>query len=236
MQEVVEEALKQLGWQGRRIQAAGRTDTGVHASGQVIAFDLEWKHSTEKLRQALNAHLPADVAARVLRPALPGFNPRRDAVARTYRYSLFIAESRDPLRERYAWRVWPAVDFDQARKAAHLLTGQHDFAAFGSPPKVGSSTVRMVRQASWELKDMTALFEVTANAFLYHMVRHMVAAQVAVGQGALSLEQIQNWLDHPKASNTQVLAPPQGLVLTEVQYPLSKLSEEYLENEATNRK
>lgn len=90
MQAVVEKALRQLGWQGQHIKAAGRTDTGVHAYGQVIAFDLEWQHSPEKLQQALNAHLPADVAARSTRPVAPDFDPRRHALTRTYRYQLFF--------------------------------------------------------------------------------------------------------------------------------------------------
>ena len=231
VQEVVEKALRQLGWQGVHIQAAGRTDTGVHASGQVVAFDLEWKHSMEKLCLALNAHLPPDVAARRARPVHPEFNPRRSAISRTYRYHLFYEEGRDPLRERYAWRVWPPADTAKAQQAAEVLIGRHDFAAFGSPPKPGNSTVRTVLAAGWQQNGSSAVFEVTADAFLYHMVRRMVALQVTVGQGRHSLEEVHSLLDQPSGPDArlvkvQVMAEPQGLFLTEVCYPAHCLAEE----------
>lgn len=231
VQEVVEKALRQLGWQGVHIQSAGRTDTGVHASGQVAAFDLEWKHSLEKLHQALNAHLPPDVAVRTVRPVQAAFNPRRDALSRTYRYHLFFEEGRDPLRERYAWRVWPAADMGLVRQTAGLLIGRHDFSAFGSAPKPGNSTVRTVLQADWEMNGFSAVFQVTADAFLYHMVRHMVALQIAVGQGVYPLENVPALLDQPdqpdaRRVTVQGLAQPQGLFLTEVRYPAHKLAVE----------
>lgn len=224
VQAVVETALRQLGWQGVHIQAAGRTDTGVHASGQVVAFDLEWRHSTEKLCQALNAHLPPDVAARRAAPVRPEFNPRRSAVSRLYRYHLFFEEVRDPLRERYAWRVWPPADLSKLQQTAAILIGRHDFAAFGTAPKPGSSTMRTVLQANWQADGSSAVFEVQADAFLYHMVRRMVGLQVAVGQGKYSLEYVISLLDQSVAQDAhllqvQVMAEPQGLFLAEVCYP-----------------
>lgn len=229
MQEEVEKALRQLGWQGQHIKAAGRTDTGVHASGQVIAFDLDWKHSSEKLQQALNAYLPADVAARSIRPVAPDFDPRRHALARTYRYQLFFEANRDPLRERYAWRVWPAAEMGLVRQVAGLFIGEHDFAAFGTPPRVGSSTVRTVMESTWLQDRQGWTFQVTANAFLYHMVRHLVAAQILVGQGVLSREELCDQLDRPrdrdgKLHSTQGLADPHGLFLIEVRYPAHRLA------------
>ncbi len=100
VQGVVEQALRRIGWQGRAILFAGRTDVGVHASGQVIAFDLDWLHSTDALLAALNANLPADVAAQAAQLAADDFHPRYDARARCYRYRLFCQPRRDPLRER----------------------------------------------------------------------------------------------------------------------------------------
>lgn len=229
MQEVVEKALRQLGWQGQHIKAAGRTDTGVHASGQVIAFDLNWQHSPEKLQQAINAYLPADVAARSIRPVAPDFDPRRHALARTYRYQLFFEAGRDPLRERFGWRVWPAADMELVNKTAGLFVGEHDFAAFGAPPRAGSSTVRTVTRSGWQQDRQYWIFEVTANAFLYHMVRHLVAAQIAVGQGILSMECLGELLERPrdldgKLHSSQGLADAQGLFLVEVIYPAYRLA------------
>lgn len=231
MQAVVEKALRQLGWQGQHIKAAGRTDTGVHAYGQVIAFDLEWQHSPEKLQQALNAHLPADVAARSTRPVAPDFDPRRHALTRTYRYQLFFDAGRDPLSERYAWRVWPAADMELVKTVSKLFIGEHDFAAFGTPTRPGSSTVRTITRSTWQQDRQFWAFEVTANAFLYHMVRHLVAVQISVGQGILPKERLSELLRQPrdldgKLQAAQGLADAQGLFLVEVTYPAHRLANE----------
>src|SRR3990172_13444879 len=149
VQGVVEAALRRINWQGKAILTAGRTDAGVHASGQVIAFDLVWKHSAATLLKALNAGFPASIAAKEAHLAGADFHPRYDARLRCYEYRLICQPQRDPLRERYAWRVWPPVKLGRLQKAARALRGEHDFGAFGSPAKPGGSTVRKVRQASW---------------------------------------------------------------------------------------
>ena len=234
MQDEVEKALRRLSWQGRSLLAAGRTDAGVHALGQVVAFDLEWNHPPEDLRQALNAYLPADVDARQVRPVPASFHPRRDAIFRTYHYHIFFAEVRDPLRERYAWRVYPEADSQILLQAARELVGKHDFTAFGNPPRAGSGTVRRVFQAEWHPDpsggDNGWVFVVKADAFLYHMARRMVSLQVEIAQGKASLEDLQSYLhpkDHLEADSrgvVQGLAPPNGLVLVEVGYPPEKVS------------
>ncbi len=217
VQGEVEAALQKLGWTGKSILSAGRTDGGVHASGQVIAFDLEWQHSPEALCQALNASLPRDVAVQSARVVPEHFHPRYAAKARRYRYTIFCQPLRDPLRERFAWRVWPPVELEKLQAAAGLLPGTHDFAAFGAPTRPGGPTVRTVWQAGWKPAEGGWAFEIQANAFLYHMVRRLVFLQVQVGQGLLALQDFENGL---KACQPQVpgLAPPNGLVLVEVLY------------------
>jgi tRNA pseudouridine38-40 synthase len=219
VQGEVEAALSQLGWQGHAILAAGRTDTGVHASGQVIAFDLQWNHPTEDLQDALNACLPADIAVRGVALARPDFHPRYQATARRYAYRLYCQPDRDPLQERYAWRVWPEVQLEAMQAAASLFLGQHDFAAFGSPLRVGGSTIRTVTEASWRSEAGQAIFSVSANAFLYHMVRRMVFALVQVGQGRLGASDIEVALERPDPSQVLGLAPAHGLTLLQVIYP-----------------
>jgi tRNA pseudouridine38-40 synthase len=218
IQGVVEAALQRLGWQERTILAAGRTDTGVHASGQVISFDLDWRHGLVDLLAALNANLPKDVAAQSVKIAPPNFHPRYDAQARRYRYSLYCQPTRDPLKERFAWRVWPAVNLETLQTAASQLLGTHDFFAFGAPPRGVGSTVRSVYQAAWQAEEMNLVFEIVANAFLYHMVRRLVFAQVTIGQGKLPLDAIIVSLRDRNPDVVQGLAPPQGLVLAEVIY------------------
>ncbi len=220
VQGEMEKALARLNWAGSSLLSAGRTDTGVHASGQVVAFELDWAHSEEELARALNALLPKDVAVSSVKVAAPGFHPRYDAASRTYAYHIYCQPERQPLKERFAWRVWPEVELSLLRQASELLVGKHDFAAFGSPLRAGGSTVRVVHQACWRQVETSLLFEVTANAFLYHMVRRMVYVQVLVGQGKLSLPDLAEMMHGPTPVGLQLpgLAPAHGLVLVEVKY------------------
>ncbi len=123
VQGELEKALCKLGWSARSVTLAGRTDTGVHASGQVVAFDLEWNHGPEHLRDALNANLPFDIAVKNVEVADAKFHPRFDAKSRCYRYGLFCSNIRDPLREKMAWRVWPTFDSDALIEAAESFFG-----------------------------------------------------------------------------------------------------------------
>ncbi len=217
VQGEVEEALHRVGWTGGSILAAGRTDAGVHASGQVIAFDLAWAHTPAALLQALNANLPSDVAVRQVRVAGEDFHPRYHARARRYQYRIFSDSTRNPLRERFAWRVWPAPDLDRLNQAAAQLLGEHDFRAFGSPPKPGGVTVRRVQAATWQHERDELIFEIEANAFLYHMVRRIVQLQVDIGQGKLPPASVRQYLNG-ETGPVKGLAPPHGLTLVGVRY------------------
>ena len=217
VQAELEKALRSLQWTGGAILSAGRTDAGVHASGQVIAFDLDWRHAPEALGRALNAALPSDVAVQSVQVAAPEFHPRYDALARTYQYQVYCSPDRNPLKERFAWRVWPEVDLGMLQAAAGLLRGVHDFAAFGAPTSLGGSTTRQVFAAGWRAQAGGLQFEVTANAFLYHMVRRLVFLQVLAGQGRVSLAQLKAAVEQAQPQ-TPGLAPPQGLALVRVQY------------------
>jgi tRNA pseudouridine38-40 synthase len=223
VQSELEKALRKLGWQGRSITLAGRTDTGTHASGQVAAFDLDWLHGLQKLQDALNANLPRDMAVREAKAASDHFHPRFDASSRCYRYRLFCANVRDPLRERFAWRVWPPVA--EMTALAQIWPGRHDFAAFGSSPHAGGSTERTVLSAAWQPQADEWFFEIRADAFLYRMVRRLVYAQVAAGQARLTAETLQQALDDPseagQVARSQIpasLAPASGLTLVDVSY------------------
>jgi tRNA pseudouridine38-40 synthase len=227
VQGELEKALCKLGWMGRSVLMSGRTDTGVHATGQVAAFDLDWSHSDAELVHALNALLPFDMAVREARMAQPAFHPRFDASARRYRYTLFCQPLRDPIRERFAWRVWPAIDGEVLPEIAKLFLGKHDFSAFGSPTTPRGSTVRTVMEAEWsqprDVEDEWH-FNVQADAFLYRMVRRLAFVQVAAAQGKVSAGRIAASLPNTvptDAKNENLpagLAPAHGLTLVEVAY------------------
>lgn len=213
----LEKALRTLGWTGRSVLIAGRTDSGVHAEGQSVALDFEWAHGPEALRAALNAALPPDLAVRAAREVEPDFQPRFDAASRLYRYRLFSDSVRDPVRERFAWRVWPAVNGDLLQSVSPVFIGMHDFAAFGSPMKRGGSTVRRVSLSAWTESEGEWRYEVRADAFLYRMVRRLVFVQVMAAQGRLSAEQVRQAVED-QVKLPSGLAPAHGLSLIEVTY------------------
>jgi tRNA pseudouridine38-40 synthase len=212
-------ALGSLGWSGRTVLAGGRTDAGVHAEGQVAAFDLEWKHGVEELKRALNAILPKDVSCRRLQAAGPDFHPRYQALRRCYRYRIFSAAERDPLRERYALRVWPAPELARMQEAAGMRPGKRDFHAFGSAPRQGSHTVRTVFRAEWQRPGDALDFWIEADAFLFRMVRTIVATLLEVGGGRRSLEAFQGLLQTPVLGKSAPPAAACGLCLMRIDYP-----------------
>jgi tRNA pseudouridine38-40 synthase len=228
VQGELEKALCKLGWTGRSALMSGRTDTGVHATGQVVAFDLDWSHSDADLVRGLNAVLPADIAIHQAQMVHARFHPRFDAISRCYRYRLFCQPLRDPIRERFAWRVWPPVRREVLSETAQLFLGTHDFSAFGSPTTPRGRTVRTVMKAEWSQPRAAEdewHFEVQADAFLYRMVRRLVFVQTAAAQGKVSAGRIVTCLADPVSAgikNEKIpagLAPAHGLTLVEVAYP-----------------
>ncbi len=218
VQGELERALRNLDWTGKSVIMAGRTDSGVHATGQVAAFNFEWAHPAEKLLSALNADLPSDLVIKSLRPAAADFHPRFDAISRKYRYRLICDPIRDPLREKFVWRVWPAADGDALRKNAGIFLGTHDFGAMGSATTPKGTTVRTVTKAEWKkMPEGEWHFEIEADAFLYRMVRRLVFVQVSIAQGRCSVEKVGHALIK-QGKLLAGLAPAHGLTLVEVKY------------------
>lgn len=224
IQAAVEAALAAVCGRDVKIVAAGRTDAGVHAAGQVIAFDIAWRHSEPVLQRAVNSQLPADIALQSCWQA-PGFHPRYDALWRQYAYRISTPAARNPLTARYEWQLLGA-ELDRAgmQAAAEHCLGERDFAAFGSPPQAGSSnTIRRVFESRWCEVDgengETCIYRIRGTAFLYHMVRRLVGMMVMVGRGKLSADDFAEILRSRDLQQTKRLAPPQGLTLEAVGYP-----------------
>ena len=217
IQSEFESALKKLGWQEKSITFAGRTDRGVHASGQVVAFTLDWAHAREKLRDALNAYLANEIAVQQVEKVGKKFHPRFDARRRNYRYRIISKAGRDPLRSRFAWQLWPVNEIEQLNKVSDGLIGRKDFSAFGTPPKKGGSTIREIYQAQWARdNEDEIIFDVSANGFLYHMVRRIVAYLVNTSKKSEDADDLHQILAQGKL--IQELAPARGLNLMSVEY------------------
>lgn len=218
VQGEIEKSLKKITQSDIRVDAAGRTDTGVHAVGQVIAFNADWKHSLEDLHRALNAVLPRDIVVSDLKIAKNTFHPRFDAVSRWYRYTIINQPWPNVLQQRYAYHVKNNLDLTAIRKASRHLLGSHDFASFGKPTQ-GESTVRNLMQADWSEDDSLLRFDVVANAFLYRMVRRIVGTLVQVGLGQLAVDEVKTILDMRDLTCSAPPAPAHGLCLVKVTYP-----------------
>ena len=217
VQGVVEAALRQLGWQGRAILSAGRTDTGVHASGQVIAFDLDWptpkrswsRRSTQTCRRMWlpgRLHRPARTSTRALTPRPAGIATISFAMRSAIRCASSMPGGSGP-----QW-IWPVLKLRRPHWSARTISPP-------SVPRPGPEAARCERSTgrAGSAGRRRLVFEVVANAFLYHMVRRLVFLQVQIGQGRLALADFESGICE-QASQTPGLAPPQGLVLAEVYY------------------
>jgi tRNA pseudouridine38-40 synthase len=211
------------------ITAAGRTDAGAHAHGQVVGVTLQRAWDPSRLTAALNAVLPADAAVVDAAVTDAAFHARRHAITRTYRYVVACRAHRAAVTRRHAWTVRGRLDVAAMRSAGATLVGTHDFAAFGAPTSAHGNTVRTVHELSvWR----TALTEgqprpeldvivitVRANAFLRGMMRTIAGALVAAGQGRLGAVQLAGLLDTPRGRHSDLtVAPPHGLHQWSVTY------------------
>lgn len=218
IQGILESALSQIGQPGM-VLGAGRTDAGVHASGQVVAFDVNWRHGLDDLLRALNAVLPDSIAVQELEQAADRFHPRYDAVSRVYQYSLYTARVRNPLVMRYALCLSMPQSLDAAamRRALAYTIGEHDFAAFGQPT-VGDSTTRVMLHAEVSAEGPRMTIELAANGFLYRMVRRIVGTLIPIGRGDRSETEFAAILQAADPNRAGPAVPPNGLCLTEVNY------------------
>lgn len=220
VQAAIERAVARVTQQTVTVVGAGRTDTGVHATGQVIAFDVNWRHADADLLRALNALLPDDIALQNLSQHA-GFHPRFDASARVYEYTVIEAAHRQPLLRNRTWQIYRRLDERALSQAAALLLGEHDFATFGKPPQ-GDNTVRLVTRSGWQVESETygrrLTYTVEATAFLQHMVRRMVGLMIDVGRGMETLASFEANFRRAQLAEKGSIAPPQGLVLVEVKY------------------
>lgn len=219
VQGCIEDALEKI-W-GRKIslQGSGRTDTGVHAVGQVASFNATRLHTGTVLQRALNANLPRDVRVTQCRLVSPAFHARFDAKGKTYRYLVWNHPVQDPFTWDTHWHVPRSLDLAAMRRAARLLLGKHDFASFTSNPGYErATTVRTMRRASIARGHAILTFHFTADGFLYRMVRNLMGGLVKVGQGKMTVDEFGKILHARSRSAAPPNAPSCGLYLLSVSY------------------
>jgi tRNA pseudouridine38-40 synthase len=218
-QDVLNAAIANVANEPISTAAAGRTDTGVHACGQVIHFDSTARRSLRSWLLGINSNLPDDITVQWVR-AVPGdFHARYSAVARTYRYVILDQEVRSALDRQRAWCFKGVLAGDRMAAAASELLGEHDFSAFRGAGCQSRSPVRRLERLAVTRSGDYLLIEVRANGFLYHMVRNIVGALVRIGTGDADLRWMAKLLAGRDRRLGAPTAPPEGLYLAEVHYP-----------------
>jgi tRNA pseudouridine38-40 synthase len=221
VQGCIEDVLEKIWGAKISLQGSGRTDTGVHAHGQVASFNAPRRHVATDLRRALNANLPRDVRVVKCRLVSPAFHARFDAKGKTYRYLIWNHLVQDPFTLDTHWHVPRPLDLPAMRRAARMLLGRHDFASFTSNPGYErESTVRTMKRVSVVRDGAVLVFHFTAEGYLYRMVRNLVGALAKVGLGKITADDFGKILRACSRSEAPATAPACGLYLMNVTYGL----------------
>ncbi len=218
VQGVLEEALGRVLGAEPSLSVAGRTDAGVHASGQVASFGWPDAADPARLQRALNGMLAPEVVVLRARRAPAGFDARRSASAREYRYRIEFGPWPDPFTARFVWHRPGRLALAAMREAAGRLVGHHDFASFCRPAPPPASTVRRLERFAVTVVGTRLELSVRANAFCHQMVRALVGTIVAVGDGRIAPGAIPQIVAARERSSAGPVAPPRGLTLTRVVY------------------
>ncbi len=218
IQGVFEDAIRSMLGESVRVVAAGRTDAGVHAAGQVISFQLQRSIATDRLLGGLNALTPRDIVIRTIEPVADDFDPRRRARSRVYVYRIWNARWPSPFWRRYAWHIARPLDRDAMQAAAAHLLGEHDFTSFQAAGCDADHPVRRVLRSEITAADQLITYTIEATAFLRHMVRNIIGTLVEVGSGERAAADLPRLLAARDRKSAGPTAPACGLCLTQVKY------------------
>jgi tRNA pseudouridine38-40 synthase len=221
VQQRVEKALSVVANHPVDVICAGRTDTGVHASGQVVHFDTDSQRSERGWLLGANTNLPDDVNVTWVAPVSDDFHARFSATSRSYRYKILNRVQRSALHRNRAWWVYEPLEATLMHDAAQQLAGEHDFSAFRAAACQASTAVRTISQISVSRSGDWLTLDVTANAFLQHMVRNITGTLATVGLGEQEVDWVAEVLESRDRKVGGIAAPPHGLTLVGVGYPES---------------
>jgi tRNA pseudouridine38-40 synthase len=221
IQVEIEKALKKLTRERIRIKIASRTDAGVHAKGQVVGFDTGVKLPLKSFIDGLNHYLPEDIAVKEAFRAEAGFDVRRRAVSREYRYYIYNSPTRSPMKEGSAWRVSGKLNIAAMQKAFEALIGRHDFTSFVGSEIIAKQkrTIRDVFKAALTQDGEMLVFKIVANSFLPRQVRNTIGSIVKVGQNKMSVAEFKQMIESRTPGLAGPTAPAAGLCLVQVNYP-----------------
>ena len=214
VQGILQDTVEKYTRQTIKLLGSGRTDAGVHATSQVCSFYTERYFEPDQLYYRLNRMLPDDIAVKKVTRTFYGFDPRRNAVSRTYRYC--IAESPSAINRHVQGRFYRRFDIKILNKAAKLFKGKHDFTAFCKQKSLKEDNRCHVMVSRWFRYGGALIYEVTANRFLHNMVRRMVATMLEVENARISLTHVKTFLNNKE--NVRYTVPANGLILTQVKY------------------
>ena len=218
VQGEIEKALYKLCGERTRVMAASRTDTGVHARGQVVSFRTSSPHPLKTFTNGLNYYLPGDIAVKASHRVRYSFSVRRSAVSREYNYYILNNLTRSPLREGFSYLVGGKLDIDAMNQACQALIGEHDFNSFVSSVRM-KNTIRKVYRAKMENEGEFTVFNIVANSFLPHQVRNTVGALIRAGLGKMSIDEFCSIIEAKKQGLAGPSVPACGLCLMQVNYP-----------------
>jgi tRNA pseudouridine38-40 synthase len=227
VQGVVEDILARLLEKRTAVIGSGRTDAGVHATGQAAAAMVPDRWEPRDLMRAMNALLPSDVWVAEARRMVPGFNPRRDALERTYCYRIGTdAGSRSPFRSRHEWALATALDRARLEAAAAALRGEHSFRALSAKGQEKDHYRCRILEALWLAREDAPGWEfwITADRFLHHMVRFLVGTMVDIARGRRPASDLPKLLRGADNRDASPPAPPHGLFLVGVRYPAHRFA------------
>ena len=219
MQERVERVLSKVADENIEIVCAGRTDTGVHASGQVIHFDTSSERSSRGWLLGANSDLPDDINVTWAQAVSDDFHARFSATSRSYQYLILNRFERSALHRNRAWWVYDPLQLGRMQEAAEALVGEHDFSGYRAAACQASTAVRKISHLSLTQRGPWISLEVTANAFLQHMVRNIAGTLVMIGRGDKSTAWAAEILESRDRKKGGIAAPPHGLTLVSVGYP-----------------
>ena len=219
VQGELEQALEQLLGKPTRIKGASRTDTGVHAQGQVITFESEASYPESVYVNALNSYLSEDIRVRSAYAVPQEFDARRHATSRVYEYRMLNTATSPALLRRFAHWVREPLNVDAMAEAARKLVGVHDFVAFTVPQATEKSTFRNVYKWDVERQGEMVMMRAEANAYLYQQIRRTAGALVKVGTGKSTIEEFEELLEGKRCGSAGPLLPAKGLFLVRVNYP-----------------